>query len=146
MRGKSGCEVTTYPDCVCCGAVGCGSCPGDQCRDCDLYCSSTSHCDRARSAPEQPAKPSPAWVWSSGSVDYSAGKLGKETEAEVYEDAEGRMHANATIDMRTEGGLVELHTTLPAWSISQCKRWVEQWVASQSDAAVAAFEAAEGMR
>lgn len=44
------------------------------------------------------------------------------------------------------GGLVELQVTLPAWSLSQCKRWVEQWVASQADAAVAAFEAAEGMR
>ena len=167
--------MSAYPDCVCCGAAGCGSCPGDQCRDCDLYCSSMSYCDRERSAPpapptatepcprcgggawlgvgpmcgacidaatEQPAKPSPAWVWVTPSAHITRGTLD-----------DGILHAHVTVlgdhalaTVRCEGNVLELRTALPAWSQAQQRRWVEQWVASQADAAVAAFEAAEGMR
>ena len=56
-----------------------------------------------------------------------------------------RSRAHVTI-RAVAGNIVDMHTTLPAWSLAQCKRWVEQWVASQADAAVAAYEAAEGMR
>lgn len=166
--------MTSYPDCVCCGAAGRGSCPGDQCRDCDLHCSSMSHCDRARPSPptatepcprcgsssylgvapmcgacvaamaEQPAKPSPAWVWRGTTQSWAAGTCGK-TEAEVFEDPDGRMRALVTFQAHSEN-VATFSTPLPAWSLAQCKRWVEQWVASQADAAVAAYEAAEGMR
>lgn len=168
--------MSAYPDCVCCGAAGCGSCPGDQCRDCDLYCSSMSYCDRERSAPpapptatepcprcgggawlgvgpmcgacidaatEQPAKPSPAWVWKTLNDEFVAGTL--DTESVTARATVLRSRAHVTI-RAVAGNIVEMHTTLPAWSQAQQRRWVEQWVASQADAAAAAFEAAEGMR
>ena len=91
---------------------------------------------------EQPAKPSPAWVWVTPSAHITRGTLD-----------DGILHAHVTVlgdhalaTICCEGNVLELSATLPAWSLAQCKRWVEQWVASQSDAAVAAFEAAEGGR
>lgn len=165
--------MTTYPDCVCCGAAGRGSCPGDQCRDCDLHCSSMSHCDRARPSPptatepcprcgsssylgvapmcgacvaamaEQPAKPSPAWVWKTLSDEFITGTLDVESVTACATVLRSRAHVTIRA---VAGNIVDMHTTLPAWSLAQCKRWVEQWVASQADAAVAAYEAAEGMR
>ena len=91
---------------------------------------------------EQPAKPSPAWVWVTPSAYLTRGTLD-----------DGILHAHVTVlgdhalaTVRCEGNVLELRTALPAWSQAQQRRWVEQWVASQADAAAAAFEAAEGMR
>jgi hypothetical protein len=94
---------------------------------------------------------SPAWVWS----DYGTGARGYLGDADARAAGKGS-HVTiidhgpkmivALYEPLGDGCFLELRTTLPAWSLSQCKRWVEQWVASQSDAAVAAFEAAEGMR
>lgn len=90
--------------------------------------------------------PPTEWVWTGSMPDYSAGTLGTHTEAEVYVDAAGRMHANATIDLSPEGRLVELHTPLPQWSIAQGQRFIEQWVASQVNAWQVAINAAEALR
>lgn len=88
------------------------------------------------------SEPSPAWVWS----DRATSASGRLVEGASITHARLVDHGKRwDVDVSASTG-VELHTTLPAWSLAQCKRWVEQWVASQSDAAVAAFEAAEGMR
>ena len=106
---------------------------------CEQHESLTSACPRTN---EQPAKPSPAWAWVTLSADLTRGTLD-----------DGIVHAYATVlldhalvTIRAEGNTMQMSTMLPAWSQAQQRRWVEQWVASQADAAVAAFEAAEGMR
>lgn len=100
---------------------------------------------------EQPAKPSPAWVWT----DYGTGARGYLGDADARAAGKG-FHVTITdhdskmvaslYEPLGDGFFLEIRTPLPAWSLAQCKRWVEQWVASQSDATVAAYEAAEGMR
>jgi hypothetical protein len=85
-------------------------------------------------------------VWSDRATSAS-GRLVEGNRVTHAGIADGGTSVSVSVVMGgSEGGLVELQTKLPAWSLAQCKRWVEQWVASQADAAVAAFEAAEGMR
>lgn len=88
------------------------------------------------------SEPSPAWVWKTVNDEFMTGTL----DDGLVLAAATVLSDRALVTIHAETNVLELRTALPAWSQAQQRRWVEQWVASQADAAVAAFEAAEGMR